>query len=106
MDPELLSADEMPAEARQAVADAGAQIAEIRAAADSRIEEIRGRADQAIAQVEAQAEQAVRQRQLALLRVLRPMQDSHARAGRLDEALAIRDEIRGLRASLLQAEPD
>ncbi|MFO0879237.1 MAG: LCCL domain-containing protein [Gemmataceae bacterium] len=82
------------------------QISAIRDQADRQVQQIRARADQAVTEVEERAEEAVRQHQLTLFRQLRPLQEAHARAGRLDEALAIRDRLRTLRATLLQAQPD
>src|SRR5262245_20866502 len=106
MDPELLSLDDLPAEARQAIDDTERQIAEIRDEATRQADELRARAEQAASELEGQADAEVRERQMALLRLLRPMQDTYARQGRLDEALAIRDRVRNLRATLLQAETD
>jgi hypothetical protein len=106
MDPDLLALDDLPEEARQAIDEAEREITELRARAGEQTDEIRARAEQAVAEIVDRAEEEVRQRQLGLLRVLRPMQDAAARAGRLDEALAIRDRIRGLRAGLLQAQAD
>jgi hypothetical protein len=106
MDPDLLALEELPDEARRAIDEAEREIAAIRARATEQTDEVRARADQAAAEIEDRAADEVRQRQLGLLRLLRPMQDEAARAGRLDEALAIRDRIRGLRSSLLQAQPD
>jgi hypothetical protein len=106
MDPELLAIEEISAETRQTLDEADRDIAEIREQANQQVEEIRARADQAVAEIEDRAEVEVRERQMALLRLLRPMQDSALRAGRLDEALAIRERVRSLRANLLQALPD
>lgn len=106
MDPELLTLDELPLEARQAIEETEQQIAQIRDQATRQATEIRARADQVASELEERAEQEVRQQQLALYQVLRPLQDRFAREGRLDEALAIRDRIRSLRSSLLQAQPD
>jgi hypothetical protein len=106
MDPELLSLDDLPAEARQAIDEAEREIAGLRDRAGRQAGELRARAEQAAAELEGRADEQVRERQLALLRQLRPMQEAYARQGRLDEALAIRDRVRALRASLLQAEPD
>jgi hypothetical protein len=106
MDPELLTLDELPREAREAIDSAEREMAELRDRAVRQATEIRARADQAAAEVEDRAEEQVRQRQLALFHTLRPIQDRFARDGRLDEALAVRERIRSLRASLMQAQPD
>ncbi|MFO0846863.1 MAG: LCCL domain-containing protein, partial [Gemmataceae bacterium] len=106
MDPELLTLDELPREAREAIDASDREIADLRRQAELQAAEIRARADQAAAEVEDRAEAQVRQRQLALFHTLRPIQDRLARDGRLDEALAVRERVRSLRASLLQAQPD
>jgi hypothetical protein len=106
MDPELLTLDELPREAREAIDAADREMADLRARASRQATEIRARADQAAAELEDRAEEQVRQRQLALFHTLRPIQDRLARDGRLDEALAVRERIRSLRAALLQARPD
>jgi len=51
-------------------------------------------------------EEDVRTRQRSLLEALKPLQDQCAREGKLDEALAILERVRGLKANLLQAQPD
>jgi hypothetical protein len=106
MDPELLTLDELPREAREAIDLAEREMAELRGRAGRQATEIRARADQAAAEIEDRAEEQVRQRQLALFHTLRPIQDRFARDGRLDEALAVRERIRSLRATLMQAQPD
>src|SRR5262245_16994906 len=106
MDAELMTLDELPREAREAIAQSDRDIAMLRENATRQATEIRARADEAAAEIEDRAEQQVRDRQLELYRTLRPLQDRFARDGRLDEALAIRERIRSLRASLLQAQPD
>ncbi len=106
MDPELLTLDELPREAREAIEEAEADIQQLRNEANRQAIEIRARAERVASELEVRATEAVRQRQLELYRTLRPIQDRYAREGRLDEALAIRDRIRSLRASLLQALPD
>lgn len=106
MDPELLTLDELPREAREAIDAAEREMADLRDRATRQATELRARADQAAAEIEDRAEEQVRQRQLALFHALRPIQDRFARDGRLDEALAVRERIRSLRASLMQAQPD
>jgi hypothetical protein len=105
MDPDLLL-DDLPAEARALIEEADKEIITVRAEAERQVDEIRARADRAVADVQAHAEEAVRARQRQLLQVLRPLQDRNAREGKLDAALAIRDRIRGLKASLLHAQQD
>jgi hypothetical protein len=106
MDPDLLSLDDLPADAR-ALIDAGeSDEAALRSRAERRIDEIRARADQAVAEITSRLDEEVRARQQELLAALKPLQDHYAREGKLDEALAIRERVRGLKANLLHAQPD
>ena len=106
MDPELLSLDDTPAEVRELLDAAEQEIGQLRDVARRQADDIRVRAERAAADIEEAAEEEIRTRQLELLGQLKPLQDRHALAGRLDEALAIRDHVRGLKAQLLQARPD
>jgi multidrug efflux pump subunit AcrA (membrane-fusion protein) len=106
MDPELLSMDDTPAEARELLDAAEQEIDRLRDVARRQADDIRARAERACADIEEAAEEQIRARQLELLGRLKPLQDRHAREGQLDEALAIRDHVRGLKAQLLQARPD
>ncbi len=105
MDPDLIL-DDLPAEARALLDEAEREVQEIRGQAERQADEIRARADRAVAEINARADQEVRVRQRSLLECLKPLQDGYAKKGKLDEALAIRDRIRGVKASLLQAQPD
>lgn len=106
MDPELLSMDDTPAEARALLDAAEGEIEGLRSTARRQSDDIRTRAERACAEIEETAEEQIRARQLELLRHLKPLQDQNAGEGKLDEALAIRDHIRTLKAQLLQARPD
>jgi hypothetical protein len=105
MDPDLLL-DDLPAEARTLLDEAEREMQELRDQAERQTDEVRARADRAVAEINARADDEVRLRRRELLNRLKPLQDSYAKKGKLDEALAIRDRIRGLKASLLQAQPD
>ncbi|MFM7148304.1 MAG: LCCL domain-containing protein [Gemmataceae bacterium] len=106
MDPELLALDDLPAEAREAIDQSDHDVAQLRDRSRQLVDEIRSRADQEAAEIEARTEEEIRRRQLELFRFLRPLQDAAAREGRLDEALAIRERLRGLRSNLLAAQAD
>lgn len=106
MDPELLSLDDLPEEARQLIDQTDREIASLRDRVQRQADEIRARAERTAREIEGGVDGEVRARQLQLLGRLKPLQDACVREGKLDEALAIRDRIRGLKASLLQAEPD
>ena len=106
MDPELLSLDDTPPDAREVLDAAEQAIDGLRDAARRQTDDIRARAESACAEIEETAQEQIRARRLELLRLLKPLQDRHAGEGKLDEALAIRDHIRGLKAQLLEARPD
>jgi hypothetical protein len=106
MDPELLCLDDLPAEARDLIDASERDEIAIRDRAERQSDEIRARADRAVAEIQSRADEEVRDRQLTLLRALKPLQDRCAKEGKLDEALAIRERIRGLKANLLHAQPD
>jgi hypothetical protein len=106
MDPELLSLDDLPADARALLDDADHDEIALRAHAEEQIEDIRARADRAVADIQGKVDEDVRARRQRLFRELKPLQDKYAREGKLDEALAIRERLRGLRGSLLQAQAD
>ncbi len=106
MDPDLLSLDDLPADARDLIDAAEGDEIAVRDRAERQSDEIRARADRAVGELQARADEEVRARQQRLLAELKPLQDRYAREGKLDEALAIRERVRGLKASLLRAEPD
>lgn len=106
MDPELLTLDDLPADARQLIDTMDDEIEAIQGRARQQIDTIRARAEVAIAEIEMRAEEEVRGRQRELALRLKPLQDAYARDGQLDEALAIRERLRDLRASVAQARPD
>ena len=106
MDPDLLRLDDLPAEARGLIDAAERDEITIRDRSEREVERIRARANLAAAELQARADEEVRSRQQTLLAALKPLQDQYARQGKLDEALAIRERIRGLKANLLHAQPD
>ena len=58
------------------------------------------------ANIRQKAEQEIQAKRQALIQSLQTLQDSYTRDARLDEAVAIRDTIRQLKASGLKALPD
>jgi hypothetical protein len=106
MDPDLLSLDDLPAEARSLLDEAQREEIDLRDRAERQTDEIRARADHAVAEIQLRLEDELRARQQRLLAALKPMQDRCAREGKLDEALAIRERVRALKANLLHAQPD
>src|SRR4051794_9859106 len=106
MDADLLKLDDLPDDARNLLDAAEREEIAIRDRAERQAERIRSQADRKAAQVEAAAEDEVRALERRLLSELKPLQDHYAREGKLDEALAIRERIRGLKVRLLRAQPD
>lgn len=116
-DPDLMSLDELPDDARAAIARAEHALAEIRDRADRQTADIREEAERECAAVRARADAAAARvaqagtRELAplvreLVDTLRGMQERYTREGKLDEALAIRARVRQLRGDLLGVRPD
>ena len=118
-DPDLLTADELPDDARAAVEQAERAVAVVRDRAARLRDDIRERAERECAAVRERAEaeaaavelEATRELTPLLRRLfetLRALQETYTRAGKLDEALAIRARVRQLRGDLLgvQAAPD
>jgi hypothetical protein len=106
MDPEELLVDALPNDARELIERTETEVEELRQHAEQEADDIRAHADQEAARVQDEAERQVRQRQRRLLEQLQPLQDAYARAGRLDEALAIRDRVRQLSRTLADVRID
>jgi hypothetical protein len=111
-DPELFAPDELPEDARAAVEDAERTAAAVRDRAARLTAEVRERADQECAAIRERTEAEVAAFQLEATRELTPLlrrlfdtlrglQETYTRAGKLDEALAIRARVRQLRGDLL-----
>lgn len=111
-DPDLMSLDELPEDARELIAHTERSIAEIRTRTETRTAEIREEAERECAVIRDRADAAVARleqastRELAplvreLVDSLRKMQEAYCRDGKLDEALAIRARVRQLRGDLL-----
>jgi hypothetical protein len=106
MDPEDLLTDALPEDARALIDEAEAFVAQLRSRADERADAIRERAEQEVADLQERAAEQVRQRQRRLVEALRPLQERYARAGRFDEALAIRERVRELSRSVADIRQD
>jgi hypothetical protein len=118
-DPELFAPDELPEDARAAVENAERTVAAVRDRAARLTAEVRERAEQECAAIRERADAEAAAIQLEATRELTPvlrglfdtlrgLQETYARAGKLDEALAIRARVRQLRGDLLnvQSAPD
>jgi hypothetical protein len=117
MDPDLISLDELPDDARAAIDEAERAVTAIRERAEQRAAAIREVADRegeavrerAEAEVEAVQQEATRELAPLVRRLvdsLRGMQERYTRDGKLDEALAIRARVRQLRGDLLGVRVD
>jgi hypothetical protein len=104
LDAELLGLDELPDDARAAVDEAERAVAAVRAAAENRAGA--ARAEEAVAAVEQAATRELAPLVRGLVERLRALQEAYARAGKLDEALAIRARVIRLRIDLLGVRPD
>jgi hypothetical protein len=101
---ELIAAAETAAEAARA--DLQAQGDRLRAAAEDEARAARRRADDAVRELEVAAARELAPVFRSLFDGLRSQQEDYARRGKLDEALAIRANLRQLRAELLGVRPD
>jgi len=116
-DPDLISLDELPDDARGLIARVERSVAEIRERADRQASEIRAEAERECLAIREQSDTAIAKieqgstRELAplvreLVDSLRGMQERYTREGKLDEALAIRARVRQLRSDLLGVRAD
>jgi hypothetical protein len=76
---------------------AALQTARIHQEVNEQIAELQARANQQVADLEQQSEERMRTLLSELLTTLKPLQNKYLRAGKLDEALAVRERVRQLR---------
>lgn len=86
--------DELPTAARKLVDAARKDLAKLDAKLEKDSAKIRAAADAQLAALKEEIEAAQRERQGRLAEALKPLMQQFAKDGLLDEALAIRDEIR------------
>jgi archaellum component FlaC len=98
--------DDLPPEARELVEKVGRQVGKLRERARKDVAAIQERADREIEELNERCRQKVQTQVEKLIAELKPLQQSHAREGLLDEALAIRDQIKQLKVDQGGAEPD
>jgi hypothetical protein len=70
------------------------------------VQNIQEKADEEIQLIRNKSEQRIKLKGVALIDQIKPLQESYLRSGKLDEALAIREAIRGLRSGMMNARPD
>jgi LCCL domain len=69
------------------------------------LQEIRTKADEKIQEIRSKANEAMKARNDLAIAELQALQDAYTKAGKLDEAVAVRNLIRQLKTSLLVARP-
>jgi hypothetical protein len=117
LDDDLLLSDDLPPEAKRLLDAADRAIADVRGRTDRAITALREEADRKAAEIKqsAEAEVAAVQAEAAkelspllrdLFHQLKGMQAEFMKEGKLDEALAVRNRLRGLRSDLFGVKPD
>lgn len=117
LDDDLLLCDDLPPEAKRLLDAADAAIADVRANSDRAVRAIREEAERKIEAIKLEADgqmaavQAEAAKELSpvlrdLFRQLKALQAEFLKDGRLDEALAVRGRLRGLRSDLFGVKPD
>ncbi len=111
------SDDDLPPEARALIAEAETAARGVREGLVSRGARVRAIAEEEVRAVRRRAEDEVRELEIAATRELAPsltslfdglraIQETYTKLGKLDEALAVRANLRHLRADLLGIRPD
>ena len=98
--------DDLPPEARDLVEKVGLQIGKLRDKTQKDAAAVQQKADREIAELNERCQQKVQAQVDKLAAELKPLQQSYAREGKLDEALAIRAQINQLQVVQGGAEPD
>ncbi len=117
LDDDLLLCDDLPPEAKTLLdaadrAIAGVRgrtdrtIAAIRDDADRKVDDIKRTADAEVATVQSDAAKELSPLLRDLFHQLKAMQAEFMKDGKLDEALAVRNRLRGLRSDLFGVKPD
>lgn len=117
LDDDLLLCDDLPPEAKRLLDEADRTIAEVRTRTDRAITAIREEAERKADEIKRSAEgevatvQAEAAKELSpllrdLFHQLKAMQAEFMKEGKLDEALAVRNRLRGLRSDLFGVKAD
>lgn len=117
LDDDLLLCDDLPPDAKLLLDEADRAIADVRTRTDKAVSAIREEADRKAEEIKrtAEAEVATVQADAAkelspllrdLFHRLKAMQAEFMKEGKLDEALAVRNRLRGLRSDLFGVKPD
>src|SRR5262249_9239766 len=103
---DALWCDEVPADVRRLVEQFELATEEVRNAAELQVGQVRKRAEAQIADIQQRADDAIRAQALGLAQAVRPLLEGCLKAGKLGEALAIRDRLRQLRTGMMEVLPD
>lgn len=117
LDNDLLLCDDLPPEAKRLLDEADRTIADVRTRTDRAIaaireeaerkaDEIKRAAEGEVATVQAEAAKELSPLLRDLFHQLKAMQAEFMKEGKLDEALAVRNRLRGLRSDLFGVKPD
>lgn len=117
LDDDLLLSDDLPPEAKRLLEAADRAIADVRTRTDRAVsairdeaerkaDEVKRAADAEVAAVQAEAAKELSPLLRDLFHQLKAMQAEFMKDGKLDEALAVRNRLRGLRSDLFGVKPD
>ena len=117
LDDDLLLCDDLPPDAKRLLDTADRAIADVRTRteravsairdeAERKMDEIKRAADAGVAAVQADAAKELSPVLRELFHELKAMQAAYLKDGRLDEALAVRNRLRGLRSDLFGVKQD
>jgi hypothetical protein len=103
---DALWCDEVPDEVLGLIERFEMSTEETRKTVERQVGQIRSRAEAEIDTLQQRADQAIRAQADALAQEIRPLLEGYLKAGKLGEALAIRERVRRLRTGLLEVLPD
>jgi len=99
-------ADDLPSDARELVDKASKEIGKIQDQQRKQVAQLQAKFDAEVAHLNEQAEAKIQSKVEKLATALKPLQVAYAREGLLDEALAIRDQIKQLASAGSDVQPD
>ncbi|MCC2672191.1 MAG: hypothetical protein K0Q72_4663, partial [Armatimonadetes bacterium] len=97
--------EDLPEEVRELIAAVELEIGKLDAKAGRDVARIRQKAERDAAAVESKKDAATQQLRQELSERLKPVQIAYAKEGKLDEALAIRAQVRSMRLGGAHVEP-
>jgi len=106
LEPPMNPIEDLPSEVSDLIEKFEDETSVIRDKVSREIQNIQEKADEEIHLVRSKSEQRIKLKAVALIDQIKPLQESYLRSGKLDEALAIREAIRGLRSGMMNAKPD